>query len=459
MDFDMIVAYSVPDYIIGNQGKMPWPKLSKDLKHFQDITSSSPIDKQNAVIMGRKTWDSLPIKPLPKRLNCIISKTHHQNSLCLVFKSLDQCLSYLSSLDNINKVFVIGGGQLYQQGIKHKNLKNVFATEIYNSNIKGDVYFPIESNLIPIYTSNIHTEKDFFFRFVSYIPQKKKHSEFQYLDLLQKVLTQGKTRNDRTNTGTISLFGERIEFDLDPFPLLTTKRVFWRGIVEELLWFLRGSTDAKQLQQKNIHIWDGNSTRDFLDKRGLTEYQVGELGPVYGFQWRNFGASYQGCHIDYSKKGVDQIEYVIDQIKNNPISRRILCSAWNPADLDKMALPPCHIMFQFYVDGKKLNCQMYQRSADLFLGLPFNIASYGLLTYIIAQRTNLEPGKLSICIGDAHIYKNHVEACLTQLSRDPKEFPKLRITRHPDKIGDYTIDDFIIDGYKPNKRISAPMSA
>ena len=212
-------------------------------------------------------------------------------------------------------------------------------------------------------------------------------------------------------------------------------------------------------KKKNIHIWDGNSTREFLDKRGLNHYQEGELGPVYGFQWRNFGASYQGSDVDYSKKGIDQIEYVINQIKNNPWSRRILCSAWNPCDLDKMALPPCHIMFQFYVEGGKLSCQMYQRSADLFLGLPFNIASYALLTYIIAQRTNLKPGKLSICMGDAHIYKNHVDACLTQLSRNPKEFPKLVINRNPEKIGDYTIQDFLLEDYKYGKRIKAEMSA
>lgn len=203
----------------------------------------------------------------------------------------------------------------------------------------------------------------------------------------------------------------------DQFPLLTTKRVFWRGVAEELLWFIQGSTDAKLLQEKNIKIWDGNSTRQFLDSAGFHDREVGDLGPVYGFQWRHFGAEYIDCDADYTGKGVDQLAEVIDKIKNNPTDRRIIMSAWNPKDLPLMALPPCHMFCQFFVSmpsstlssRKQLSCHMYQRSCDLGLGVPFNIASYALLTHMIAKVTDCEASELTLAMGDAHVYRDHVE--------------------------------------------------
>lgn len=257
------------------------------------------------------------------------------------------------------------------------------------------------------------------------------HEEMQYLDLIRKIIETGNKREDRTGTGTLSLFGAQMRFSLrdGTFPLLTTKKVFYRGIAEELFWFIRGSTNAKELQEKNVRIWDGNSSREFLDSCGFTNREEGDLGPVYGFQWRHFGAEYVDMHADYEGKGVDQLAEVINRIKTKPSDRRIIMCAWNPADLDKMALPPCHCLVQFYVANGELSCQLYQRSADMGLGVPFNIASYALLTAMIAHVCDLVPGDFVHTLGDAHVYSNHVEPLKTQLEREPKQFPKLVIKR------------------------------
>lgn len=227
------------------------------------------------------------------------------------------------------------------------------------------------------------------------------------------------------------------------FPLLTTKRVFWRGVAEELLWFIRGSTDAKQLQEKNVRIWDGNSTREFLDASGFSDRQVGDLGPVYGFQWRHFGAEYGTCNDDYTGKGIDQLKEIIERIKVNPNDRRIIMTAWNPMQIPQMALPPCHCLAQFYVANGELSCLLYQRSADMGLGVPFNIASYALLTYMIAHVTNLKPGDFIHTLGDTHVYLNHVEPLKEQLERKPRPFPQLKIKREITDIDDFRFEDFI----------------
>ncbi|PIK56412.1 putative thymidylate synthase [Apostichopus japonicus] len=236
------------------------------------------------------------------------------------------------------------------------------------------------------------------------------HDENQYLDLIREIVNKGKIKGDRTGTGTKSIFGCQSRYNLrDQFPLLTTKSVFWRGVAEELLWFIKGSTSAKSLTEKKVHIWDANGSREFLDKRGLSHYEDGELGPVYGFQWRHFGAEYKGLDHAYTGEGVDQLQEVIETIKTNPDDRRIILTAWNPTDLPKMALPPCHAFAQFYVCDGELSCQLYQRSADMGLGVPFNIASYALLTYMIAHVTDLKPGDFIHTLGDAHVYLNHIE--------------------------------------------------
>lgn len=241
-------------------------------------------------------------------------------------------------------------------------------------------------------------------------------------------------------------------------PLLTTKRVFWRAVAEELLWFISGDTSAKTLQAKGVRIWDGNASREFLDSRGLRHREEGDLGPVYGFQWRHFGAEYVDMHTDYAGKGVDQLREVLQAIKHNPDDRRIVLSAWNPAALPAMALPPCHMFAQFYVEAGELSCQMYQRSGDMGLGVPFNIASYALLTRLLAQAAGLRTGELVHVLGDAHVYANHVEPLLLQLEREPRPFPTLRIDESVTDIDAFRYEHFSVDGYDPHGPITMQMA-
>lgn len=283
-----------------------------------------------------------------------------------------------------------------------------------------------------------------------------------YLELLARILATGERRATR-NGETISTFGERIVFPdvAAEFPLLTTKRVYWKGVVEELLWFLAGSSDVSALRARGVHIWDGNSTRTYLDGLGLTAYSEHEEGgPIYGFQWRHFGAQYVDCHTDYTGQGVDQIAWIINEIRTNPASRRILLSAWNPPQLGAMILPPCHFSYQFYVNGGRLDCQMNMRSCDVFLGLPFNIASTAALMHLIAAICGLVPRKLVVVMGDTHIYAEHVDAVKEQAMREARAAPTLKIVGTlPDNLYGLTPDNFALEGYNPHATIKAPMAA
>jgi thymidylate synthase len=261
----------------------------------------------------------------------------------------------------------------------------------------------------------------------------------QYLDLLDHVLTNGTEKHDRTGTGTISVFGYQMRFPLEEgFPLLTTKKLHLRSIIHELLWFLKGDTNVQYLHDNKVTIWD-----EWADEEG-------NLGPIYGKQWRSWGCA--------DGQVVDQIANLIEQIKSNPDSRRLLVSAWNVGELDKMALPPCHIIFQFYVAAGKLSCQLYQRSADIFLGVPFNIASYALLTMMIAQVCGLKPGDFVHTLGDAHIYLNHVEQCRLQLTRDPRPLPTMKINPERKNILDFVYEDFTLENYNPHPHIKGEVS-
>ncbi|NNM46033.1 thymidylate synthase [Knoellia koreensis] len=260
----------------------------------------------------------------------------------------------------------------------------------------------------------------------------------QYLDLLDHVLTTGTEKSDRTGTGTRSVFGYQMRFDLsEGFPVLTTKKLHLKSIIGELIWFLRGDSNVRWLQERGITIWD-----EWADENG-------DLGPVYGYQWRSWPTP-DGGHVD-------QIAKVIESIRTNPDSRRHIVSAWNVADVDDMALPPCHTMFQFYVADGKLSCQLYQRSADIFLGVPFNIASYALLTMIVAQLTDLEPGEFVHTLGDAHLYSNHLDQARLQLTREPLPLPTMKIARK-DAIDDFDLEDFELIGYEAHPSIKAPIA-
>ena len=261
----------------------------------------------------------------------------------------------------------------------------------------------------------------------------------QYLELMQKILDEGAQKGDRTGTGTLSLFGHQMRFNLaDGFPLVTTKKCHVKSIIYELLWFLNGDTNIKYLKDHGVSIWD-----EWADENG-------ELGPVYGHQWRSWKSA--------DGKVVDQISNAVNDIKNNPNSRRIIVSAWNAGEIDKMALAPCHALFQFYVANNKLSCQLYQRSCDVFLGVPFNIASYALLTHMMAQQCDLDVGDFVWTGGDVHLYSNHLEQAKLQLSRTPKSLPVLRIKRRPNSIFEYQFEDFEIENYDPYPAIKAPVA-
>lgn len=282
-----------------------------------------------------------------------------------------------------------------------------------------------------------------------------------YLMLLNNVLG-GERREDRTGTGTRSLFGAQLQFDLrnGQVPVLTTKKMAWKTCIRELLWFLRGSTNSKELEAQGVKIWQGNTTRAFLDDRGLTDLPEGDIGAGYGFQWRHFGAVYTDCYADYAGQGVDQLRTVEDLIKNDPMSRRIFMTAWNPKAIHRMALPPCHVSCQFYVSQDGLCCHMYQRSADMFLGLPFNIMSYGVLTHLLAFRAGIPAKKLVISIGDAHVYNDHVMQVQEQVNRIPYAFPLIKLNDRLKTLdwSEMTIEDFELLHYAYHPAMAAPMS-
>lgn len=277
----------------------------------------------------------------------------------------------------------------------------------------------------------------------------------QYQELLSLILESGRSRNDRTGTGTIGLFGHQMRFDLrEGFPLLTTKRVYHRAIVHELLWFLRGETHVGPLHDAGVTIWDEWATAEQTARFGRKE---GDLGPVYGHQWRNFGATLREDGT-YASDGVDQIARLLEQIRTNPSSRRLLVTGWNPREADRVALPPCHTLFQFHVQDGELSCQLYQRSGDAFLGVPFNIASYALLTCMIAQVTGLRPGDFVHTFGDVHLYKNHLEQARLQLGRLPRDLPRLRLNPDVKDLFQFRFEDITFEGYDPHPAIKAEVS-
>src|SRR5215213_18327 len=261
----------------------------------------------------------------------------------------------------------------------------------------------------------------------------------QYLELMERILKEGVEKRDRTGTGTLSVFGHQMRFDLaDGFPLVTTKKLHLKSIVHELLWFLAGDTNIKYLNDHGVRIWD-----EWADERG-------DLGPVYGSQWRSWPSA--------NGAAIDQIAHVVEMIRKNPDSRRLIVTAWNPAEVDRMALPPCHCLFQFYVADGRLSCQLYQRSADTFLGVPFNIASYALLTLMVAQVTGLQPGEFVHTLGDAHLYENHLEQARELLSRDPRPLPRIEINPQVRSIFGFKFDDFRLTGYDPHPHIKAEVA-
>ena len=285
-------------------------------------------------------------------------------------------------------------------------------------------------------------------------------NEESYLSALMDILENGEIRKTRNST-TISKFSLKIDLDISTeFPLLTTKKIYWKGVVNELIWFIKGDTNSKNLEREGVNIWKDNSSREYLDHIKLYNNEEGDCGPIYGFQWRHFGTVYKGPDYNYMGLGIDQLQNCINLIQKEPSSRRIFMSAWNPVQLNDMCLPPCHVSYQFYVsDNKDLSCILYQRSGDMFLGVPFNIASVSLLVYIIANITKTKPGRVSIIIGDAHIYEEHIDQVKEQILRTPYKSPKLIINKKLSNIEDYKANNFELIDYVSHPAIRAKMIA
>ncbi|KAK2966011.1 hypothetical protein RJ640_017089 [Escallonia rubra] len=464
-----VVVAATRNMGIGKDGKLPW-RLPSDLKFFKDVTmTTSDLARKNAVIMGRKTWESIPLehRPLPGRLNVVLTRSGSFD--IATAENVVICGSMISALEllaaspyclSIEKVFVIGGGQVLREALNAPGCNAIHVTEI-ESDVDCDTFIPaldissfqpwysslpsVENNIRYCFTTYVRVRNStveppsltngptsdsnsdvvkFDVKKFSFLPKMifEKHEEHMYLRLVQDIISNGAYKDDRTGTGTLSKFG-------------------CQCFGEEFLKSFCGSSVVPQM----LSI-------------GLVDREEGDLGPVYGFQWRHFGARYNGMYADYTGQGFDQLLDVIEKIKNNPDDRRIILSAWNPSDLKLMALPPCHMFAQFYVAKGELSCQMYQRSADMGLGVPFNVASYALLTCMVAHVCDLVPGDFIHVIGDAHVYRTHVRPLQDQLQKLPKPFPILKINPQKKDIDSFVAADFELIGYDPHQKIEMKMA-
>lgn len=447
-------------------------KIPADLEYFKETTFN------NVVIMGRITWESMNKKKLPNRINIVVTRHPYKYNLNHMYKDVlfltpENVKEFVQTLNSKKEVFVIGGSQVLKL---FPNPQKVYITHIIPADKRvyqcSNIFVEILNDSYKLigYSGLYHYDSDGDIGTYRHLIYRKCESGGSintiYKNLCVDVIDNGETREDRTGVGTVSVFGRQVRIDLSyGFPLLTTKYVPWKHVIEELLWFMRGDTDSKILEKKGVKIWTGNTSREFLDSRGLNNYDEGILGKGYGWQWRFFGAEYDTLFADTSKNipkdGFDQLMYVINEIKTNPESRRILMCYWNPCDFKEVALPPCHFACQFYVrGGKYLDCMFSMRSTDVALGLPFNIASYAALTMIIAKKTQLLPGHLIYTGGDVHLYKPHVDSIKQLISRKNRPLPILElddsISTKP--ISDITIDDFKMIGYFPHPSIKMPMA-
>lgn len=440
--------------------------FSEDLQHFRKLTTG------NIVVMGHETWKSLPdaARPLKNRVNIVLSRTVKKKDIQgTMFTNVDGLLKL--KLPQDKKVFVIGGAEIYGTLMYAGFITNMILTYVPGLGEQSHT-FDIPSNFrlhgVSEALQSVKHEKPY--RILYYNKVSDIHEEYKYLNHFRSLLV-GHRKTDRTGTGTLSKFGNQLTFDISngTLPLITTKRLPFKSIVEELLWICRGDTDAKILQQKGIKIWDGNSSREFLDNRGLQHYPPGVIGPAYGFLWRHFGSKYSPKYSDTSKYdmnllgGVDQLQKVEDLLRNDPFSRRIIISAWNPSQEHLAALPPCHLLVQFSVteqNGEKhLSCMFTMRSSDS-LAVSWNISFYTILTFILAEKCNMKAKNIIYSSGDAHVYLNHVDAIKEQISRNPRPFPKVLLG---DSIknkdwSEMTVDDFKLVGYFPHPNITMKMA-
>lgn len=462
-NISIIVAFN-KKFGIGKEGKLPW-HIPEDLKHFRDLT------KDGVCVMGHKTYLSIPEKyrPLRDRLNVVVTLMpwQYKSDARVLYVTLEE----LDGLHFNKNIFICGGEFLYKKymGIANKLYATVITDD--TNKVECDTFFPIQ-NFNQYEISDYSPQYDKY-RFITYTKSSAQHSELAYLQLLRNIEKNGNYRPDRTGTGTTSIFApDPLRFDISKsIPLYTTKFVPIKAIIKELLWFLRGETDSKILEEQGVNIWKDNTSREFLDKRGLTHYIEGDLGPLYGVNFRAYNAEYHGCLKSYIGKGVDQIQNLITGLKEDPYSRRHLITTFNPATVNQCVLYPCHgIAIMFYVTDiedsdtkeivKHLSCHVTIRSNDLLLGNPFNVASYAILVYIIAKKVDMKPKDLIISIGDAHIYKTHKEAIELLLKRSVLPFPVLEVNDNIKDIdiSEIKVEDFNLVGYLSHDSIKAPMA-
>jgi len=469
--FSLIVAFD-KSYGIGLKNSIPW-KLPHDMSNFKKLTTN------NIIIMGKKTWDSLHIKPLPNRVNIVLtsSKINHDSDNVHFVNSFEEALNTTSYYNTNKEIFVIGGSKVYEEALKHENCQILYLS-ILDQDYKCDTFFPSQYlNNFKIISDNL--ENGYIYRKCKRLKNEDliNQEEIQYLNLVKDVLTKGVLVKDRTQIGRIVRFGNQMRFNLENnnLPLLTTKKMFVKGVIGELLWMLNGETDSKLLEKQNINIWKGNSSRKFLDDHNLKDYEEGECGPIYGFQWRRFNGDYKKINsinkyfnnkkitdtiLQYSDidLGYDQVSECIRLIKEEPNSTRIIITGWNPSQLEEQVLPACHSFYQFNVIDNKLSCMLTLRSNDISLGAPYNICSASLLTYIMAQLTGLQPYELIYSVGNYHIYNNHMEQMKEQITRNPFAFPKFNFKRKIKSINELNIDDFVISGYNSHPSIKMEMA-
>lgn len=465
---EIVVAFTKSGFGIGRDNALPWV-LPEDLRRFAKITAGG------IVVMGYKTWQSIPEanRPLKGRLNVVVTNSPlaSADTSDVVYVAEEELDSFLGSVmepHSAKTVYVIGGESLYK---KYVGVASRIHATIVERAYTCDRFFPIErfgdyriDEWGPLlFDENERTD----YRFVTYVKAGGVHGENGYLGLLKEVVDKGSERPDRTGVGTRSLFAPAaLRFDISrSIPLYTTKFVGFKTVLKELLWFLRGQTDSKALEAQGVGIWRGNTTREFLDKRGLAHYREGTIGPMYGFNWRYFGAEYSGPDTNYTGKGYDQLAELVRGLKADPWSRRHMITTYNPAVVDQGVLAPCHgIVVQFYVskvgEGLGLSCHAYIRSNDLFLGNPFNVASYAAMTCLIAKMVGMVPAELVVSFGDAHVYMNHVSQVKEQLGRVPLPFPALVVhdSVAEKSFEEVELEDFELIGYLSHPAIRAPMA-
>jgi dihydrofolate reductase/thymidylate synthase len=459
-----LIAAIDSKYGIAKQGSIPWD-YAEDMKYFKDTTMG------HVVIMGRKTWESIPLKhrPLSGRINVVLTTNNEiitTQAHCphYVFSNIDNCIKFFSDTEKkkcmirykLMTKFVIGGSAIYNQFIQRNLISRVHLTHI-NKDYDCDQFLKLPS-LIDMGMPRQSDHKHISYHNYATV----NHEETQHLNLMQHILDYGEKRIDRTGTGTLSVFSRELRFDLSrgQIPMMTTRPLSLRIIFEELMWIIRGQTDNKILNEKKIHIWDDNTNREFLDDHKLSHYEEGDIGPSYGFQMAHFGAEYKNASTNYSDCGFNQINAVVDQLKNNPTSRRILISLWNPTQLSEMALPPCVYGYQFYVSSGKLSCKIIQRSSDIALAGSHNCTAGAVLVRLLCTITGLNPGELIWSPADIHIYLNQVNAVKEQIKRIPHQYPTL-IVRKPkkDNIEAFNYSDLDLLNYEPHAKIKFAMNA